>query len=54
MICGYKYGALPTREDHLSFESRVFIDSHKNMLDNLHDKLSLQFLQNQGDTTRSK
>ena len=39
MICSYKYGALPTREDHLSFESKVFIDSHKNVLDNLHDKL---------------
>lgn len=39
MICGNKYEALPAREDDLSLESKAFINSHKNVLDNLHDKL---------------
>ena len=39
MICANKYGALPTREDHLSLESKAFTDSHKNVLDKLRDAL---------------
>lgn len=34
MICGNKYEALPAREDDLSLESKAFINSHKNVLDN--------------------